>query len=178
MLRCETLVLLKILEQKLYIAIYISKTCCYNCMTHFLTRYYMARRPVICVADPELLEQIFVKEFSNFHNRPVCIFHLLALYNLSITKDSYIPETILTENVSGAVPFLNEEDTRSSPGLQHEQFSKLYKSNFKVREDGKVATCKAMKKQMELSLDNRRNTFKADKDNDCFDVQRIYLKMP
>ena len=51
----------------------------------FLFRYYVGRRPIIIAADPEMLEQIFIKEFSNFHSRPVCMRMIfLPAFNLSL----------------------------------------------------------------------------------------------
>lgn len=34
-------------------------------------RYYLGRTPVIVVADPDMLRQLLVKDFSNFPNRNV-----------------------------------------------------------------------------------------------------------
>ncbi|XP_078139404.1 thromboxane-A synthase-like [Centroberyx gerrardi] len=31
--------------------------------------YYMGRKPVVLVADPDILKQVMVKEFSSFPNR-------------------------------------------------------------------------------------------------------------
>ncbi|CDQ63801.1 unnamed protein product [Oncorhynchus mykiss] len=43
--------------------------------------YYLGRRPVVVVADPDMLRQIMVKDFSTFPNRMVsqqgkCPLHL------------------------------------------------------------------------------------------------------
>lgn len=37
-------------------------------------RYYLARRPVVVVADPDMLRQIMVRDFSSFPNRMVRTF--------------------------------------------------------------------------------------------------------
>ncbi|TMS05342.1 Thromboxane-A synthase [Larimichthys crocea] len=32
-------------------------------------RYYLGRRPVVVVADPDMLRQVMVRDFSSFSNR-------------------------------------------------------------------------------------------------------------
>jgi len=33
--------------------------------------YYIARRPIVIIADPDMLRQVMVKEFNKFPNRMV-----------------------------------------------------------------------------------------------------------
>ena len=54
------MLLLVIVLQEIVTLIY---ACCY--------RYYVGVRPMILVADPEMLKQITVKEFDSFMDRPV-----------------------------------------------------------------------------------------------------------
>lgn len=37
-------------------------------------RYYLGRKPVVVVADPDMLRQVMVKDFSSFPNRMVSLF--------------------------------------------------------------------------------------------------------
>ena len=35
------------------------------------TMFFFSRKPAIVMNDPEMLKELFVKEFQNFHSRPV-----------------------------------------------------------------------------------------------------------
>lgn len=47
-------------------------------------RYYMGRKPVVVIADPDMLRQVMVKDFSSFPNR-------LVRVTLAGTRSSNVP---------------------------------------------------------------------------------------
>uniref|UniRef100_A0A8K9Y0T1 Thromboxane-A synthase n=1 Tax=Oncorhynchus mykiss TaxID=8022 RepID=A0A8K9Y0T1_ONCMY len=53
------------------LCVYACKQMCLACQPVLccLSRYYLGRRPVVVVADPDMLRQIMVKDFSTFPNR-------------------------------------------------------------------------------------------------------------
>ena len=49
-------------------------------------RLYQCHRPVLLVADPEMIKEIFIKEFSNFTNRSVSLKTLKYLVLMDVSK--------------------------------------------------------------------------------------------
>ena len=44
----------------------------FNVYLHlFIYRVYQGTRPTLIIADPDLIRDLFIKEFGNFTNRPV-----------------------------------------------------------------------------------------------------------
>lgn len=41
------------------------------CLLYVCVSYYIARRPIVIIADPDMLRQVMVKEFNKFPNRMV-----------------------------------------------------------------------------------------------------------
>ena len=52
-------------------------------------RLYQCHRPVLLVADPEMIKEIFIKEFSNFTNRSVSLKALIYLVLQDISELSF-----------------------------------------------------------------------------------------
>jgi len=45
--------------------------CLYLLSPLFIYRVYQGTRPTLIIADPDLIRDLFIKEFGNFTNRPV-----------------------------------------------------------------------------------------------------------
>uniref|UniRef100_A0A8C6KY37 Thromboxane-A synthase n=1 Tax=Nothobranchius furzeri TaxID=105023 RepID=A0A8C6KY37_NOTFU len=82
-----------------------------------ISGYYLGRRPVVLVADPDLLRQVMVKDFSNFSNRMVRTitgYHSFSTNGLLRLRDERWKRvrSILTPSFSAAklkemVPLIN-----------------------------------------------------------------------
>lgn len=47
-----------------------------------LLRYYEGSLPVVVTSDPEMIKEVFIKQFHNFHGRRVSVRETCKLVNM------------------------------------------------------------------------------------------------
>uniref|UniRef100_A0A667Y076 Thromboxane-A synthase n=1 Tax=Myripristis murdjan TaxID=586833 RepID=A0A667Y076_9TELE len=104
--------------------------------------YYLGRMPVVVVADPDILRQVTIKEFSTFPNRQYVINHTKPVSDgLQLLRDEHWKRVrgILTPSFSGAkcfncftmdviatVAYGIQLDSQSNPDDRFVHFAKKY----------------------------------------------------
>lgn len=64
-----------------------------------LLRYYEGSMPVIVTSDPEMIKEVFIKQFNNFYGRRVSIDIKVICLNSALA-----PPNCVIGNVEGSTP--------------------------------------------------------------------------